>query len=74
MKIRPGRTDVLRVMLYVLEVQQRLKRWKEQAQRQVRWFSAADAADAVAQPELASVILRLAELNPSEGLGRLAPT
>ena len=55
-KIRPGRTDVLRVILYVLEVERQLERWKEQGQREVRWFSVADAANAVAQPELAAVI------------------
>ena len=73
-KIRPGRTDVLRVVLYVLEVQQQLQKWKEQGQRDVRWFSAGDAANAVAEPELARVILGLAEFSPGDGLSQLAST
>ncbi|MBM0204546.1 NUDIX hydrolase [Micromonospora sp. STR1s_5] len=56
LKIRPGRTDTLRVVLYLLEVQRHLKRWREQGQREVRWFPAEEAAEAVLQPELASVI------------------
>lgn len=55
-KIRPGRTDTLRVVLYVLEVQRQLKRWAEQGQREVRWFAVADAAEAVSEPELGAVI------------------
>ena len=64
LKIRPGRTDMLRVVLYVLEVERQLKQWPERGQREVRWFSAAEAAKAVAQPELAAVIRGLSVLEP----------
>jgi 8-oxo-dGTP pyrophosphatase MutT (NUDIX family) len=70
-KIRPGRTDTLRVVLYVLEVQRQLKRWPEQGQREVRWLSVSQAAEAVSQPELAAVIRGLSASDP---LGAHKPT
>ena len=72
-KMRPGRTDVLRVVLYVLEVERQLERWKEQGQREVRWFPVPEAVEAVAQPQLAAVIGSRAECNPMKGIcGRLS--
>ena len=45
------------VEVFALNVEEQLASWPEQSERQTRWFSVADAADAVQEPEL-SVIIR----------------
>lgn len=45
-----------RVEVYPMAVERQLKRWREQAQRTAKWFKASEAADAVQEPELASLI------------------
>jgi len=44
------------VDIYPLLVERQLKRWREQGQRSLGWFSAAEAAGLVNEDELASVI------------------
>jgi 8-oxo-dGTP pyrophosphatase MutT (NUDIX family) len=48
------------VMVYPLEVAQVAGKWKEKGERRRKWFSPAKAAEAVAEPELAELILAFA--------------
>lgn len=48
--------------LYPLEVVVLRDSWPEQGQRERRWFTPAEAADAVQEPELAALILGFATL------------
>jgi hypothetical protein len=48
------------VEVFPLKVEQQLASWPEQAQRNTRWFSAADAANAVQEPDLSAIIRSLA--------------
>lgn len=47
------------VEVFALEVEQQLATWREQDQRQTRWFDVADAAAAVEEPELSAIIQNL---------------
>jgi 8-oxo-dGTP pyrophosphatase MutT (NUDIX family) len=53
-----GRLPV-RVTVYLLEVQQELDTWPECERRQRAWFTLSDAAAAVREPELRSLLLQL---------------
>jgi hypothetical protein len=44
------------------EVEKQFTSWPEQDQRHTRWFELQEAADAVQEPELSAMILRLAAL------------
>jgi 8-oxo-dGTP pyrophosphatase MutT (NUDIX family) len=46
------------VQVFVLHVTETLSSWEEQAQRERRWFDAAEAADAVGRAEVARMIAR----------------
>ncbi|HTK36566.1 MAG TPA: NUDIX hydrolase [Caulobacteraceae bacterium] len=47
----------VKVRVFALEVLQERASWPEMAQRDRRWFSIADAAEAVEEPELKAIIL-----------------
>ena len=60
-----GQSDVeARVELFALQVGKTLDRWKEMAERERRWFTAADAAVAVDEADLGEIIHRF-----GQGLG-----
>lgn len=48
------------VEVYALAVERQLKRWPEQGQRSLGWFSPRDAADQVEEVELAGLIMAFA--------------
>ena len=50
-----------RVEVFPLEVETQAEDWPEKGQRELRWFSAPDAADAVDEPELRDLIRRFAQ-------------
>jgi 8-oxo-dGTP pyrophosphatase MutT (NUDIX family) len=50
------------VTVFALEVLQQLTEWPEQHQRRTQWFALEEAADAVQEPELATMIRNLAAL------------
>ncbi|MCX8256382.1 NUDIX hydrolase (fragment) [Beijerinckiaceae bacterium RH AL1] len=54
-----NRLEPCRVMVYVLEVEGQLADWRERKERKRQWFPALEAAEAVAQPKLASMIRAL---------------
>ncbi|HEY1245007.1 MAG TPA: NUDIX hydrolase [Hyphomicrobiaceae bacterium] len=49
----------VRVSVYLLEVQEELETWPECQRRQRAWFTLADAAEAVTEPELRALLLQL---------------
>jgi 8-oxo-dGTP pyrophosphatase MutT (NUDIX family) len=59
-KLRLGRIVRAKVHLYPLEVVEELDEWPERHQRQRQWFEPEAAAEAVAEPELKTLILAMA--------------
>lgn len=55
------RFDMAKVDVFALKVSKELDRWKEQGQRERRWFTREEAAGMVDEPEL-SVLIRSARL------------
>ena len=49
-----------RVRVYPMIVDKLKSRWKEESERTRRWFPAHEAADLVDEPELASLLMRIA--------------
>ena len=60
-----GVAEPCRVMVYRLDVEGERRSWRERGQRERRWFSAAEAANHVAEPRLASMILAVADTGPA---------
>ena len=54
-----------RVMVFALEVAEELAEWPERGQRRRQWVPAAEAAERIDEPQLASLILSFAEPQPS---------
>lgn len=54
---RSGRGVRARVTLFPLRVEEELADWPEAHQRTRRWFSPAEAADAVIEPELKALLV-----------------
>lgn len=50
------------VRLYLLEVTGQAKHWKEEGQRQLGWFTPAQASERVDEPELAAILKTLPSL------------
>lgn len=55
-----AQSKTVRVCVYLLEVTEQADTWPEADERRRAWFSAADAAALVAEPELKAIILSLA--------------
>jgi 8-oxo-dGTP pyrophosphatase MutT (NUDIX family) len=49
----------VRVSVYLLEVREELETWPECRRRQRAWFTLADAAEAVREPELRALLLQV---------------
>jgi 8-oxo-dGTP pyrophosphatase MutT (NUDIX family) len=47
----------LPIKVFLLRVERQLDAWPEQAERETRWFSPEEAAELVAEPELAAILL-----------------
>jgi 8-oxo-dGTP pyrophosphatase MutT (NUDIX family) len=65
-KRRPTGSVPVRVAVYLLEVQEELETWPECARRRRAWFTLEEAAEAVSEPELRELLLRVKDA--SEGL------
>jgi 8-oxo-dGTP pyrophosphatase MutT (NUDIX family) len=50
------------VSVYLLEVREELDTWPECGQRQRAWFTLSDASNAVEEPELKALLLRVQEM------------
>lgn len=55
-KRRTTRFDLVHVAVYPLEVTRQRKRWKEMTERRQMWTTPDDAAMAVEEPELATIL------------------
>ena len=62
---KTGASLMFDVQVYPLSVSEELEHWKEASERTRRWFSLADAAEAVEEPDLAGLIrsFNVAEFN-----------
>lgn len=56
MKVRRSGSVEAEVALYAMKVEAELDAWPEQGERTRRWFAPAEAAEAVAEAELAALI------------------
>jgi 8-oxo-dGTP pyrophosphatase MutT (NUDIX family) len=56
-RLANGAAVLVKVRVFPLEVLRERSAWPEMAQRDRRWFSLNDAADAVEEPELSALIL-----------------
>jgi 8-oxo-dGTP pyrophosphatase MutT (NUDIX family) len=54
--LKSGATVVCRVTVFPLAVTEQKATWREQDQRTTRWFSPAEAAEAVQEPGLSAII------------------
>lgn len=54
--LKSGDQVQCQVTVYPLAAKRQMKRWKEQGQRRLQWFAPAEAAQQVAEPELAAII------------------
>jgi 8-oxo-dGTP pyrophosphatase MutT (NUDIX family) len=52
------------VEVFALEVERQMKSWPEQVERSTRWFFLQEAAEAVQEPELRSIIRSLTTMFP----------
>jgi 8-oxo-dGTP pyrophosphatase MutT (NUDIX family) len=57
-----GSAVLCAVETFALEVEKQFTSWLEQDQRHTQWFELQEAADAVQEPELSTMILRLLAL------------
>ena len=67
-----GRTRELEVAVFPLAFQMQFDDWPEMLERQTRWFTLADAAAAVDEPDLKSLILDFREPPKTAGLAETA--
>lgn len=58
-RLADGTSVACEVEVFTLEVERLLASWPEQAQRQRRWFTPAEAADAVQETELSALLRSL---------------
>jgi 8-oxo-dGTP pyrophosphatase MutT (NUDIX family) len=68
-RLKNGAGLVCNVDVFPLAVMRQLQRWPEQAQRTAHWFTPADAAQAVNEPEL-SVLIEGFGANPPRRAGK----
>jgi 8-oxo-dGTP pyrophosphatase MutT (NUDIX family) len=59
-RMKDGTISPCRVDVFSLEKMIQHPEWPEQGQRTLRWFTAAEAAEAVEEPELQQIIRKLA--------------
>jgi uncharacterized protein len=52
------------VEVFALEVERQMRSWPEQVERSTRWFFLQEAAEAVQEPELRSIIRSLTTMFP----------
>jgi len=58
-RLRSGKGVVCEVHVFPLKVKRQQKSWREKGQREYAWFSLAEAAKAVGEPSLGTIIRRL---------------
>jgi 8-oxo-dGTP pyrophosphatase MutT (NUDIX family) len=63
----PTKTETVAVDVYALKVERQLDDWPEKGQREVRWFTPAEAAAAAADRGVGPLILSVAAALAAEG-------
>jgi hypothetical protein len=58
--LKAGHFVICEVHVFPLKVSRQTKQWPERRQREVKWVSAKEAADAVQEPKLSAIIRHLA--------------
>jgi 8-oxo-dGTP pyrophosphatase MutT (NUDIX family) len=72
-RVKPDLTVTCKVKVFPLEVRKDLEDWPERGEREERWFSPGEAADAVAEAELGAMIRKLQErVRPGKKAARRA--
>ncbi|HXC89018.1 MAG TPA: NUDIX hydrolase [Stellaceae bacterium] len=61
-RLESGKTRAATVEVYLLRVEQRLKKWPERGERKLAWMSAKKALRLVQEPGVVPLLLRLMEL------------
>jgi uncharacterized protein len=74
--LRSGASLMIEVDVFPISVTDELEEWQEKHQRERRWFSLSDAANAVDEPDLRTLIrsFRSTEFNSFTRQGRLLPS
>lgn len=67
-KRREAHFDLCHVEVFLLTVARQRKRWREQRQRQAKWFTLGEAATLVEEPGLAAIFKKLADSGPVSAL------
>jgi 8-oxo-dGTP pyrophosphatase MutT (NUDIX family) len=65
--LKSGATVICRVTVFPLAVIEQKTTWREQDQRQTRWFSTSEAAEVVQEPGLSAIIRDFGEDWPGRG-------
>jgi 8-oxo-dGTP pyrophosphatase MutT (NUDIX family) len=65
--LRHGGSILCEVAVFPLRVEASLEHWDEKHQRELRWFAAEEAAELVAEPDLAALIRQFAADPGAEG-------
>lgn len=65
-----GNVEPIRVMVYVLEVAEKLKDWPEKGERQRQWMTAIEASTLVDEPGLSDILLRLNAMPDARGTAK----
>ena len=64
-----GHSQPVRVMVYLMEVAEKLKDWPEKGERRRQWMSTIEASALVDEPGLTSILLRLNKVHEAEDQG-----
>jgi 8-oxo-dGTP pyrophosphatase MutT (NUDIX family) len=62
-RLKNGDVVICKVLVFPLKVDRQDKKWPEKEEREVRWWSAEQAARTVTHPKLGEIINRLARTN-----------
>ena len=65
-RLKNGAPLECRVQVFPLKVERQRKSWPERHEREARWFPAAQAAEAVDEPELGALIVAFAAMSGAE--------
>jgi 8-oxo-dGTP pyrophosphatase MutT (NUDIX family) len=65
-RLKNGAPLECRVQVFPLKIERQRKSWPERHEREARWFPAAQAAEAVDEPELRALIVAFAAMSGAE--------
>lgn len=72
-RLKNGATVLCRVQVFPMLVEKQRKSWPEKDQRTTQWFRITEAAEAVAEPELQTVIREFESVAPAQKKAPAAP-